>query len=108
MAIEQSWGAVAPQLFAANGTTLGVVTIGNTAGFKVKQQIVISATGLPDLILQCKRVSSETQLIVGPGGLKIGQSSLSARTDISAYTTALGAFIYAAEQPKVVVRPDDV
>lgn len=108
MAIEQSWSTVAPQAFTSDGTDLGVVTIGNTAGFKVKQQIIVSMPGLPDLTLQCKRVSSPTQLIVGPIPTKQGQSLLSVRTDISAYTVLGGAFIYAEEQPKVVVKPDDI
>jgi hypothetical protein len=108
MAIEQSWSTVAPQAFTADGTDLGVVTVGNTAGFKVKQQVIISMPGLPDLTLQCKRVSSSTQFIVGPIPTKIGQSLLSVRTDISAYTVAGGAFAYAEEQPKVVVKPDDI
>ena len=111
MAIEQAWSAVAPQLFTANGTTLGVVTVGTTAGFKVKQQVVISTSGdggLPDLTLQCKRVVSETQLIVGPVPITIGQDSLTARTDISAYTTSLSAYIYAEEQPKVRLKVQDI
>lgn len=108
MAIETKWGAVAPKLFTANGTTLGIVTVASTSGFKVKQVVVISQNLLPDLQLQVKRVTSPTQLIVGPIPTKVGQSLLTFRTDISAYTVAGGAFIYSAEQDKVKIKPDDI
>jgi hypothetical protein len=108
MAIEQSWSVVAPTLFTANGTTLGVVTVADTAGFKVKSQVIISMPGLPDLTLQCKRVVSTTQLIVGPIPITIGQDSLTTRTNISAYTVLGGAFIYAEEQPKRKFKEQDI
>jgi hypothetical protein len=106
-AIEKSWPAVAPQAFTADGTTLGVVTIANSAGFKVKQQVVISASGLPDLTVKIMRFISPTQFYVGPTSPGAGQG-LTQRTDVSAYTVLLGAFIYAQEQPKVTIKPDDI
>lgn len=106
--IEQKWPAVSPRLFTSNGSSLGIVTIASTNGFKVKQRVVISATSLPDLTVQVKRVISETQLIVGPITQEQGKQTLTTRADLSAYTTALGAFIYAEEQTKVRLKPDDI
>jgi hypothetical protein len=108
MAIETLWNTVVPQLFTADGTALGVVTVASTAGFKVKQQVIVSMPTLPDLTLQCKRVVSSTQLIVGPIPTQIGQSMLTVRTNISAYTVAGGAFIYAEEQPKNKIKVQDI
>jgi hypothetical protein len=116
MAIEKFWPAVPPQLFTADGTTLGVVTIGNTAGFKVKQNVTIQSTSPNDEVnVQVKRVLSSTQLIVGPVPESLqppikqqGNTLLSVREDISNFTTASGAFIYAGEQPKVIVPMADI
>jgi hypothetical protein len=121
MAIEKSWSAVAPQLFTADGTALGIVTVASTAGFKVKQTVVVvnppvfPATVPTQKQVQVKRVISSTQLIVGPllsslqpAYKQEGASLLSRREDISAFTVALGAYIYAEEQPKAVLKPDDI
>lgn len=106
-AIEKLWPYVAPQLFTADGTAQGVVTVANSTGFKVKQQVVISATGLPDLTVKIMRFITPTSFYVGPTNPTAGQG-LTGRTDISAYTVASGAFVYAQEQPKVTIRPDDI
>lgn len=106
-AIEKFWPAVPPQLFTVDGTALGVVTVGNSSGFKVKQQVVISASGLPDLTVKIMRFISPTSFYVGPTSPTAGQG-LTQRTDISAYTVLLGAFIYAETQPKVTIKPDDI
>jgi hypothetical protein len=115
MAVERTWLAVAPQALTTNGNAQGVVNISNTAGFKVKQSVVLSATGLPDLQVQVKRVVSPGQLIVGPIPASLqppqrqeGAQLLSRRIDISAYTVAAGAFIYAGEQPKSQLKPEDI
>lgn len=106
-AIEKQWPAVAPQLFTADGTAQGVVTVANSTGFKVKQQIVIVATGLPNLTVKIMRFISPTQFYVGPTNPTAGQG-LTGRTNISAYTVLLGAYVYAETQPKVTIRPDDI
>ena len=108
MAVEQKWLAVSPQLFTASGSTLGIITIADTAGFKVKQRVIISATGQPDLTVQCKRVISNTQLIVGPMPTQQGRQSITTRSDVSAYTTGNGAFIYAEEQDKSKLTMEDM
>jgi hypothetical protein len=115
MAVEQKWLAVPPQLFTADGSTLGIITVANTAGFKVKQRAVVSAVSQPDLQVQIKRVISQTQMIVGPLPESInpvnkrqGSQLLSVRSDLSAYTLAIGAYVYADEQEKAKLNPDDI
>lgn len=107
MAIEQKWPAVPPSLFTANGDAYGNIQIANTAGFKVKQAVTIKATGLPDLFVQVKR-ATRTRLIVGPIQAVPGKESLQSRTDLSLYTVAAGAFIFAEEQVKAKIKPDDI
>jgi hypothetical protein len=110
--LEKRFYAVPPQAFTANGTVDGVVTIaGNACGlFKVKQKVYLSATGLTNLYLEIKEIDSEDNIQVGPipGTLNVNNSpniksqntGISARTDISAYTVALGAAIFADEQKR--------
>ena len=100
---EKSWLAVAPQLFTTDGSSSGIISIPNTAGFKVKAQLVLSASTLPNLTVQLKRVLSSTQMLVGP----IGQN-INATIDISAYTVALGAFVLQNQQARVTIAPADI
>jgi hypothetical protein len=106
--LEKRFYAVPAQAFTANGTTAGVITIGTDACtlFKVKQRVLVKATGLPTLTLEIKEIDGVGNIQVGPiaGTLKVpGQNTgISARTDISAYTVILGANISADEQR----RPD--
>ena len=101
---EKSWLAVAPQLFTSNGVDGGYITVADTAGFRVKAQVVISATGQPDLTLQLKRVLSKTQLVVGPLNSAIDNTKI----NLTAYTLAAGAFIYQNQQPRVTITPADI
>ncbi len=103
MAYEKTLAAVPPQAFTADGTQFGVITIANTAGFKVKSEVVLNATGLPPLSLQIKRVLSPTQFIVGPNGA-ISPNNFK---NISAYTVALGATVQAQEQNKINIPEID-
>jgi hypothetical protein len=109
MSLEKRFYAVPPQLFTADGTANGVITIASGACtlFKVKQKIYISATGLPDLFLEIKEIDNDDNIQVGPipGTLGIpGQNTgITARTDISAYTVALGAAIFADEQKRPAI-----
>lgn len=109
--IEKKWLAVAPQLFTADGNTEGVIPLANTFGFKVKQKVVLVNPNLPanqqNLQLQVKRVY-KTKLIVGPIPTQQGQQSLTVRYDISAFTVADGSYVYAQEQDKSTLKPDDI
>lgn len=106
MALEKAWGLVSPQPFTADGTTLGQVTIGNTAGFKVKQSAYLLADGLPGLPVQIKRVLSPTTMIVGT--INNAQIASWKPLNISAYTVAKNASIGAQEQSKNEPTVDDI
>jgi hypothetical protein len=93
VALEKRLEAALAQTFAVDGTATGLITILDASEFKVKQLVHLAANTLPNLDLEIKRVISATQLYVGPKG-----GSIDARTDISAYTVALGANIFANEQ----------
>jgi hypothetical protein len=107
--LEKRFYAVPPQLFTANGTISGVITIAANACtlFKVKQKVWISANTLPKLLLEIKEIDSNENIQVGPipGTLNVpgANTGISARTDISAYTVALGANIFADEQKRPAI-----
>ena len=103
MALEKRWAAIAPIAFTVDGTSDGIVTLSTTKRIHVKQRIYIQATGNLNLFLEVKRVLSKTQLIVGPQGTPI-----STTTDISTYTTALGANLYALEQPRPAIPLQEI
>lgn len=110
MAIEQKWPAVAPQPFTADGGAQGQIAAADVRGVKVKQFIVIKATGQPDLRVQVKRVVKKTgKITVGPPSDQQtqGKAGLRTTTDLTAYTLLAGAFFYAEEQDKVRVKKDD-
>src|ERR1019366_9582142 len=102
--LEKRFYAVPPQLFTADGTTEGVITIAANACilFKVKMRVILTATGLPNLLLEIKEIDNEENIQVGPiaGTLKVpgANTGITARTDISAYTVALNAAVMADEQ----------
>lgn len=101
---EKQWLSVAPVLFTTNGTNNGLISVTDTAGFKVKAQVVISAAAQNNLTLQVKRVLSSTQMIVGPISGPITNSNV----NLTAYTLAAGAFIYQDQQARVTISPADI
>jgi len=118
---EKRFASVSPQLFTVNGTTDGQIVIAADACslFKVKQKVIISATGLPNLSLEIKEISNGI-IYVGPlasaartatpntSSKPAVQSSILLRTDISAYTTALGAKIFADEQKRPAIDSAEI
>jgi len=104
MAIERAWEAVPEQPFTANGSTWGLVTIANTAGFRVKQVAAITSESLPPLPVQVKIVISETEMIVGSVDNKIANWP---PLNISAYTLDIEAAISAQRQPKNNIMVED-
>src|ERR1700677_320158 len=107
--LEKRFYAVPPQAFTADGTTDGVITIAANACilFKVKQKVILTASGLPNLALEIKEIDNEENIQVGPFAQKLGvpgaNTGITARTDISAYTLALGAIIFADEEKRPTI-----
>lgn len=108
MAIEQKLAAVAPQLFTSDGGQYGVIKVGNATGFKVKQKVVIVAVGQETLQLQIKRIIGPDTITLGPFPTTQNTNTLTARTDLRQYTIAASAYIYAEEQDKPKLKPDDI
>lgn len=105
--LEKRLYAVPAQAFTANGTSNGVVTIAGEACqlFKVKQHVIITANTLPPLKLEVKEIDGEGNVQVGPipDGKPGVNTSIDARTDISAYTVTLGAAISANQQKRPAI-----
>ena len=104
--LEKRFYAVPPQAFTADGTSSGVITIAANACslFKVKQKVILTASTLPNITLEIKEIDNEHNIQVGPIAGTLGvvgnNTGISARTDISAYTVALGATIFADMQKR--------
>jgi len=99
MAIERRWPAISPRLLSVNGTATGEIVLSDTSLLKVKHQVILKATGEPDLTLEIKRFLSPSSFIVGPKG------HITLHTDVSAYTTAKNATLEAPEQNRPAI-PD--
>lgn len=110
MAIEKRLAAVSPQSFTSDGTSDGLVTVTDASLFKVKQKVIINANTLPNIsTIEVKRVVDATQLYVGPVSSSVpGSGSIDSRTNISAYTVALGANIFADEQPRPAIPNESI
>lgn len=98
MAIEKKWLEIPVRLFTMDGTSNGLVTLSTTSNLKVKQTVLIKATGEVELSLEIKRVISSTQLYVGFKGRPIGEYA-----DLSAYTTAKNSYLRAPEQNRPAI-----
>lgn len=93
MALEKRFPAVTPQLLTSDGGTKGVVTVADTCLFKVKQEVILSGSGLENLELEVKRVDSSTQMRLGPRS-----SNIKDYANLTSYTTAAGSFVFTNEQ----------
>jgi hypothetical protein len=108
VAYEKRLKAVPSQLFTADGTNLGKVTIPDACAFKVKQQVILSSSTQGPTRLEVKRVDGDTVLFVGPISDHQHKSSISERTNISAYLVADGASIYAEEQKRPNIPEQEI
>jgi len=94
--LEKRFIAVPDQLFTSDGTADGKLTVVYSGFFKVKQQIIIrSNTQGPTTELEVKRITNVNTIEVGPKG------PIDKRADLTPFTVAGGAVIFANEQ----VRP---
>jgi len=102
MALERKWSAVAARPLTANGTSLGIITVSDTAGFRSKQAVILTSSSQSS-VYQVLEVTSPTTLILGLPGAKIGRSNF---TDVSAYLTSDNATLSAPEQDRQANPPD--
>jgi hypothetical protein len=103
MAREREFDSTGQFLFTIDGGENGLVTIDDTANFKVKRTVVISANTLPNLTLEVKRVIDKNRMYVGA----IDKGILH-RQNISAYTIALNASIISHEQKRNNIPSNDI
>jgi hypothetical protein len=108
VAYEKRLKAVPSQLFTADGTNLGKISIPDACAFKVKQQVVLSSSTQGPLRLEVKRVDNDFVLFVGPIGDHQHKASILDRTDISAYLVADGASIFAEEQKRPNIPEQEI
>lgn len=106
MSFEKRWAAIAPRSFTADGgvspANAGLVTLSSTIDYRVKQKVIILATGQLSLNLEVKQVNSDTTMFVGPV-----DQPITARQDLTGYTVANGAQIFANEQPRPPIPEKD-
>jgi hypothetical protein len=103
--LEKRFAAVAPQLLTSNGTVAGQITVVDGSLYKVKQIISLQATGVGPAQFQVQRIINCNTIFLGPVG---SSDIINSRSDVSAYTVALGAFIFAIEQPRPTVPEEQV
>lgn len=104
MALERKWSAVPATPFTANGTSIGIITISDTAGFYTKSKVQVTSNSLQPAQFQVQQVLSPTQLVLGPVGSKVGREH---HVDMSPYLMSDGAAISAPEQDKSNIPDKD-
>ena len=111
MALERFWGTVAPTLLILDGTAVGLITVADTAGFKVKGLAQLANNVNLQMVVQVNQVLSSTQMLVGKPGsspsASVGGIASGAIVDVSAFKVADGATIGFGQQPKNKIKPDD-
>lgn len=94
---ERKW----PQVILLGITVAnGIVTVSSTKGLHTKMEIILKAIGQPDVLLQIKRIISDTEIIVGKRD-----------TEIAAYENPVlynGGTLIADEQDRNKFNPDYV
>ena len=101
--LERKWLAVTATPLIANGTTIGIVTVQDTAGFRTKQSVFLLSSTLGQKQYQVQEVLSPTQLVLGPMGSKVGRQNFA---DVSAFLIGDNAAIGAPEQDRTANPPD--
>lgn len=101
MAFEKTLPAVPAQLFTANGTKYGQIQVQSTAGFKLKQAVLIKNNAGDQVKLEVKSVLSPTILLVGKES-----ASLEDYADLTVFTTSTQSTIEAKPQNRQAIPPD--
>jgi hypothetical protein len=99
--LEKYYKEIPSQLFTANGTANGVVTITSTVSFRLGQLIVVLNPSLPAVAGEIKAIFSDTQMAIGPQG-----SNPNMRIDLSTYDTS--STISAPEQQRPPIATQDI
>ena len=95
MALQRSWGAIAPELMTANGTTSGIITLASTAGLYNGRSVTLFSDEVQPTVVTISRVLSPTTFQVN-------------MFDASAFTTAQNAAVSSPEQGRPTINSTEV
>jgi hypothetical protein len=100
---ERNWSAVPIANITVDGNANGYISVADTFGFYVKQQVSLKTTSIDLSAYEVKEVLSKTVLRLGPVKRKIDESS-----NLSAFTVAAGAQILAFRQQMPLIDQKDL
>lgn len=102
---EKRFKAVAPQLLTSNGTVNGQVTVADASLYKVKSVVSLQNASVGAQQFQVQRITDIHTIFLGP----LNSSNIvNDRSDVSAWTTALGSFVFSAEQQRTLVPEEQI
>lgn len=102
--LEKRFYAVPPQPLTTNGSVNGYITIYNACVLlKVKQVVNVTDTLGNLRTYEVKRIDEPDRVFLGPIG-----KPLLCYDDLSAYTTANGAFLFADEQQRTKIAEQEI
>lgn len=102
--LEKRFYAVPPQLLTTDGSANGYITILNACNLlKVKQVVNVTDTLGNLKTYEVKRVDEPDRVYLGPVGKPLLNFD-----DLSAYTVANGAFLFADEQQRVKIAEQEI
>lgn len=102
MATERSYPIVGPVAFTQNGGNDGIISVTDTAYFKVKMSVIVKATSFADTVFEIKKIISSSEMVLGPKG-----KPLNSRSDMSAYLMGFNPTVQAFEQERPNIPPVD-
>lgn len=102
---EKRYLPIPPQLFTADGTNTGTITILNTYSFKVGQLVILKSNTQSGLKVKIQKVISETQLIV----VNIDEAvTTKNKLDISMFLLADTATVELLEDKRPVIDLNEI
>ncbi len=103
MANERNWAQVSIANITADGDANGFISVADTFGFYVKQQVCLKTTSIPLTQFEVKEVLSKTVLRLGASKTKITDFA-----NLSAFTVAAGSQILAFRQEMPLIDQKDI
>jgi hypothetical protein len=101
VALEKRWEQVSAN-FTADGTSDGIVPVADASGFFAKQKVTVKSDTQQPIFLEVKRVYP-TKVVVG-----LDDKGIDHKQNMSAYLVVDNANIFAAEQTKTKLQPDEI
>lgn len=102
MAYERKFNTIPAQLLTTDGGKEGQITVADTSGYHVKQQITIFSNTRSPIIYQVQRVNSSTDLVLG-----ILRSPIESFVDLTLYLVSDAATVSSPGGPRPAIGFDD-